>query len=114
MNSIISSEYTMKYNLFIHSKIIMLCCHKYKSEPEILFHFIFIYIYIYIFEHPPLPEKVKIGNHTCRVWYASRDIQCKRCGGKTHKTSDSAKCDYYTPHLDHVQAFTNGRTVVEL
>ena len=26
----------------------------------------------------------------------------------THKTSDSAKCDYYTPPLDHVQAFTNG------
>ena len=51
---------------------------------------------------------MKIGNHTCRVWYASRDIQCKRCGGKTHKTSDSAKCDYYTPPLDHVQAFTNG------
>ena len=49
---------------------------------------------------------MKIRNHTCRVWYASRDIQCERCGGKTHKNTDTAKCNNYTPRLDHVQAFT--------
>ena len=57
---------------------------------------------------PPIPEKVSIGDYTCRVWYASRDVQCKRCGSKSHRTSDTGMCDYYTPPLDYVHAFNSG------
>ena len=57
---------------------------------------------------PPIPEKVSIGDYTCRVWYASRDVHCKRCGSRTHKTSETGMCDYYTPPLDHVHAFNSG------
>ena len=49
-----------------------------------------------------------IWNHKCRFWYAYRDIQCKRCGGKTHKTTNAAKCNYYTQPLEYVPAFING------
>ena len=48
---------------------------------------------------------MKTGNHTCRALYASRDIQCKRCGGKTHQTTDASKCDYYTPPLEPRPSF---------
>ena len=57
---------------------------------------------------PPFPEKVSIGNYTCRVWHASRDVQCKICGSKKHRTFDTCMCDYYTPPLDHVHAFNSG------
>ena len=57
---------------------------------------------------PPIPEKVSIGDYTCMVRYASRYVQCKRCGSKTPKTSDTGMCDYYKPPLDHVHAFNSG------
>ena len=56
---------------------------------------------------PLIPEKVSIGDYTCIVWYASRDVQCKRCGSKIHRTSDTCICDYYTPPLDNVHAFNS-------
>ena len=46
-----------------------------------------------------------IEDHTCRIWYAS---SIKDVVEKTLKTTDSSKCDYNTPPLDHVQSFTNG------
>ena len=58
---------------------------------------------------PLIPEKVCIGDYTCRVWHVSRDVQCKRCGSKTHRTSNTGMCNYYTPPLDHVHAFNSGR-----
>ena len=56
---------------------------------------------------PPIPEKVSIGDYTCWIWYASRYVQCKRCGSKTHRCSDTSMCDYYTPPLDHLHALNS-------
>ena len=56
---------------------------------------------------PPLLEKVMIGSYECRVWYASRDLRCKRCG-EAHNTNDTQRCDYYTPPLEDVIVFNSG------
>ena len=57
--------------------------------------------------YPPLPEKVMIGSYECRVWYASRDLRCKRCG-EAHNANDTQRCDYYTPPLEDIIVFNSG------
>ena len=56
---------------------------------------------------PQLQEKVMIGSYECRVWYASRDLRCKRCG-EAQNTNDTQRCDYYTPPFEDVIVFSSG------
>ena len=56
---------------------------------------------------PPLHEQVKIGEHLCRTWYASRDRKCKRCG-EGHHTHDVDRCGSYTTPLEYVKVFSTG------
>ena len=65
------------------------------------------YFYVKSDIDPPLPEQVKIGEHLCRTWYASRDRKCKRCG-EGHHTNDVDRCDSYTTPLEHVKVFSTG------
>ena len=58
--------------------------------------------------NPPLPDRVMIGDHSCRIWYPSKNRKCKRCGGISHRTTDINKCDYYTPSSDDVYVFNSG------
>ena len=65
------------------------------------------YIYLKPEIDPPLPEKVMIGSYECRLWYASRDLKCKRCG-EAHKTNNIHRCDYYMPPSDDILVFNSG------
>ena len=57
---------------------------------------------------PPLPEKALIGDHMCRIWYASRRVvQCDRCNGG-HSSFDKGRCPLYIVPLDNVSVFTRG------
>ena len=57
---------------------------------------------------PPLPEKALIGDHMCRIWYASRRVvQCDRCNGG-HSSFDKVRCPLYIVPLDNVYVFTRG------
>ena len=56
---------------------------------------------------PLLPETVKIGEHVCRTWYASREPVCKRCR-MNHKTSATETCPAYRKHQPNVNVFVRG------
>ena len=52
------------------------------------------YVFMKINPDHPLPEKCVLGDFTCRIWYASRTTQCKRCNKSGHKT-DNPACPFY-------------------
>ena len=56
---------------------------------------------------PPLPEQVKIGEHLCQTWYASRHRKRMRCK-VGHHTNDVDRCDSYTTPLEYVKIFSTG------
>ncbi len=55
----------------------------------------------------PIPERINIGEYECRVWYASRDVKCKRCG-EGHKTTEVTQCKAYCESLPEVEIFKGG------
>ena len=65
------------------------------------------YIFVKPDIDPPLPERVNIGPYSCRIWYQSRDLKCKRCG-ENHNTNDADRCDSYTTPLPNIHIFTGG------
>ena len=66
------------------------------------------YIFIKGNDDPQLPDKIKIGDYTCRIWYSSRKLTCKRCGGN-HKTDDTTKCNSYVdPSPNSIYTFSYG------
>ena len=56
---------------------------------------------------PQLPDRVKIGQHLCRIWYASKNVQCIRCGG-AHYTNDDSKCAAFSEPRDDIEVFADG------
>ena len=56
---------------------------------------------------PQLPDRVKIGQHLCRIWYASKKVQCIRCGG-AHYTNDDSKCAAFSEPRDDIEVFADG------
>ena len=66
------------------------------------------YFYTHPNIDPPLPEKVKLGEYTCRIVYKSRVQNCSRCQGHDHKTSDTEKCPAFVANQPELLAFTRG------
>ena len=53
---------------------------------------------------PPLPDKIKFRDHTCRIMY----VVCERCHMNNHKSTDLGKCDEYIASQLDLLAFTRG------
>ena len=66
------------------------------------------YVYVQSGFKTPLPAKVKIGNHTCRIWRPTKQLKCLRCAATDHKTVDTRSCPAYVPKLNDILVFTRG------
>ena len=58
--------------------------------------------------NPPLPDRIMIGEHTCRLSYAAKHIVCQRCNLKDHKTDNTDLCKAYATGQNHLELITNG------
>ena len=43
------------------------------------------YFYVQSVIDPAFPDKIKFGDHTCRIMYRSKHVVCKRCHKNDHK-----------------------------
>ena len=57
---------------------------------------------------PPLPDKIKFGDYTCRIMYRSKHVVCERCHKNDHKSTSHGKCDVYIASQPDLLAFTRG------
>ena len=61
--------------------------------------------------NPPLPNKINIGNYTCRLSYRNQPAvprPCIRCKNSDHKTEDIEQCEAYIANQPDVLAFNRG------
>ena len=70
------------------------------------------YVFATINPDYPLPEQCLLNDHTCRIWYASRNSpksKCKRCMASGHKAEKADECPAYidSPPENYV-LFRNG------
>lgn len=57
----------------------------------------------------PLPDRCMLGDYNCRIWYASKKAQCKRCLKYGHQTNDINVCPYYLETIpNNYILFKNG------
>ena len=54
-----------------------------------------------------IPERVRIDNYNCRIWYASRQHKCERCQ-QNHRTSDVDQCRAYREDQPDIEVFVKG------
>jgi len=66
------------------------------------------YVFMKVNPAHPLPDRCLLRGYPVRIWYATRNIQCKRCFKIGHKTEDTS-CPLYIEALpDNYHVFRNG------